>query len=167
MNTESSIEIFQMFAPSRGHVSWYLVPEDILHSLSLFTNLFLSSCYTVNHRASKKIHAVKPITLGRKVKGLREDSGQIIDSFKDPIKKDTVVLSNSMLSPTFAFFVIEVFLNPYKTSVVVNGQTWLVILLVSLSPNNFYLRKANNLFSWSGFGPVLPVPCQLMPQECI
>lgn len=95
MNIESSIEIFQIFAPSRGHVSWYLVPEDILYSLSLFTSLFLFSCFIVNHGASKQILAVKPITLGRKVKWLREDNGQIIDSFKDPFKKDTVVLSNS------------------------------------------------------------------------
>lgn len=48
--------------------------------------------------------ADKPVTLGRKVKWLHEDKGQILASFKDPFKRD----SQSALAPAFAFFVVVV-----------------------------------------------------------
>lgn len=81
----------------------------------------------------------KLVTVGRKVNWLCEDRGQMIASFKDPFKKDTHSGAFKLTKVSYhlhlPFFVIDGFLNAYKTSEVVNGQTWLVILLVSLSPS--------------------------------
>lgn len=82
----------------------------------------------------------KLVTVGRKVKWLCENRGQMITSFKDPFKKDTHSGALKLTKVSYHlhlpfFFVIDGFLKAYKTSEVVNGQTWLVILLVSLSPS--------------------------------